>query len=126
MSASIPLLGMKDVANFRKYRWWAERGLIHWEHRDNGNYGTLSVRMCLVRLRALNDMVQNSVKESHESGLKFMYASEITEHQKFIDEVIELCKKAREQGMPDDKSAGRDLKRRRRKVIHVPGARAAF
>lgn len=114
------------VANFRKHRWWAERGLIHWEHRDTGNYGTLSVRMCLIRLRALNDMVENSVKDSHETGQKLMYQNEIEDHQRFIDEMIDLCQRAREQGTPFDKSAARDLKRRRRTVVPAPSGRAAF
>lgn len=120
------MIGGADVADFQNYRWWAENGLIRWEHKDTGNYGTLSVRLCLERLRSLNDMVTNSVVDSHETGQKLMYQDEIEKHQKFIDEIIGLCRKAREQGSPDDESAGRDLKRRRKKYIVQPTSRSTF
>jgi hypothetical protein len=126
MSFPFAINSTADMVHFSHYRWWADRGLIHWEHKTTGDYGTMPVRMCLIRLRALNDMVENSIPESHEMGPKFFYSDEVSVHQKYIDEMIQLCNRAREQGTPDDPSAARDLKRRRRKVVHIPGAREKF
>ena len=121
------LIGGCGVSTFQNYRWWAENGLARWEHKDSGNYGTIPVRKALEHLRGLHDMVTNSILESHESGLKLMYTDEIEKLQKFIDEMIVICKKAREQGTPDDESAGRDLRRRRKKLFAVtPTARNTF
>jgi len=126
MDYTFPIGKLADMAEFQNYRWWAERGMIHWEHKNTGDYGTVPIRICLQRLRALNDMVQNSILDSHESGKKFMYGDEIQVHQKYIDDMVLLCKKAQVQGSPDDPSASRDLKRRRRKTVQVSGGRATF
>ncbi len=121
------LIGGLGVATFQNYRWWAENGLVRWENKDDGNYGTLRVRKALEHLRGLHDMVTNSILESHETGLKLMYTDEIEKLQKFIDEMVTICKKAREQGTPDDESACRDLKRRRKKLYAVsPNSRNTF
>jgi hypothetical protein len=120
------MVGNADMAKSDQYRWWAERGLIHWEHKDTGDYGTVSIKEALIRLRGLNDMVTNSLAESHEAGSKFLYRDEIEKMQKFIDEMLQLCKKAKAQGAPDDPSAVRDMKRRRRKVVSVAGPRSTF
>lgn len=126
MGLSVPMIGQVDVVNFNQYRYWAERGSIHWEHRDTGEYGNQSVRATLQRLRGINDMVQNSLEDVHTSGLKLFYADEVERHQRWIEEMVALIRKAQEQGMPSDDSAVRDAKRRRKKTVCMPGTRALF
>ena len=124
---AIPLIGQNDVVNFNQHRYWAERGMIHWEDRDTGNFGSQSVRVTLQRLRALNDMVKNSLEDVHSCGPKFFYSDEVDRHMRWIEEMVALIKKAQVQGMPSDATAGRDAKRqRRRKTVCMPGTRAMF
>ena len=122
----IPLIGQSDVVNFNQHRYWAERGMIKWEDRDTGNFGSQSVRVTLQRLRALNDMVKNSLEDVHSGGQKLFYSDEVDRHMKWIEEMVELIKRARVQGMPSDASAVRDAKRRRKKTVCMPGTRALF
>lgn len=80
-------------------RWWAERGQLHWEDsRDNG-YGTVSVREFLFRLKAINDMISNGKRKDNEN---MMHVDEIERHQRFIEDALELVRKAKEQGVPED------------------------
>jgi hypothetical protein len=123
---AIPVIGQSDVVNFNQYRYWADRGQIHWENRDTGEYGNQSVRITLHRLRALNDMVKNSLEDVHSSGQKLFYSDEVERHMRWIEEMCELVKKAREQGMPSDASAVRDINRRRKKTVCMPGTNARF
>ncbi len=124
--AAIPLVNQGDVVNFNQHRYWAEMGMIHWEDRDTGNYGSQSVRVTLQRLRGINDMVQNSLEDVHTSGLKLFYADEVERHQRWIEEMVGLVTRAQEQGMSTDPSAVRDAKRRRKKTVCMPGTRALF
>jgi hypothetical protein len=48
------------------------------------------------------------------------YTDEITDIQRMIDDTIDICRKAREQGMPSDASARRDLKRRQKTQVSIP------
>jgi hypothetical protein len=48
------------------------------------------------------------------------------EMQRIIDRSIELARKAQIQGMPDDPSAARDLRRRRPVSVVVPAGRAVM
>lgn len=103
------------------FRWWAERGLIHWENQSTGNYGTVSVRMTLQRLQALQDMVRNSRSERG-----YLKPDDVTKYQQYIDDMITECQKAREQGMPDDpkhsKQHADDWKAKRHsRLVVVPG-----
>ena len=85
--------------NPKAVRWWAERGQLHWEDsRDNG-YGTVGIREFLLRLQGINDMISNGKRKDNEG---FMLVAEIERHQRFIEEALELVKKAKEQGDPDD------------------------
>lgn len=111
---AIPLIGQKDVVQFAGHRWWAERGRIHWEKMTDGSYGSMSIRQCLERLQGLNDMVGNTKLNDG-----FHMPDEVVHHQRYVEQVIDLCKKAKDQGSPDNPSAGRDAKRRRRTMITV-------
>ncbi len=122
---AIPLINQGDVVNFNQHRYWAERGMVHWEDRDTGDYGTQSVRITLQRLRGINDMVKNSLEDVHSSGQKLFYSDEVDRHMRWIEQMVELLKRAQAQGMPSDASAVRDAKRRR-KTVCMPGTNAVF
>ncbi len=80
-------------------RWWAERGILHWEDaRDNG-YGSVGIKEFLYRLQAINDMIANGKRKENEG---FMHVDEIGRHQRFIEEALGLVQRAKEQGDPGD------------------------
>ena len=122
----IPMIGQDGVVFWNRHRYWAESGMIHWEDMDTGNYGSQSVRVTLQRLRALNDMVKNSMEDVDSPGQKLFYHDEITRHQRWVEQMVELVNSAREQGMPTDKTAVRDIRRRSKKTVCMPGTRARF
>lgn len=113
-------LNEKNIVYFRGDRWWAERGLIHVENASTGDYKTLTVKTCLIHLRGLHDMVGNSRQDDG-----FHSPEEVAEHQRYIDAMIGVCQRAREQGMPSDDSAVRAVRRSRRTVV-TPGGHAIF
>jgi hypothetical protein len=115
-----------DVVIWNGYRYWAENGLVHWEHKDTGKYDSMSVRTTLFRVRGLNDMLKNSQEDTHKSGAKLFWQDEADALQGYIEKMTMLCRKAQNQGMPGDKSAARDLKRRRRTVVSLHSSRAKF
>ena len=89
-------------SNHRAVRWWADRGLLHWEDsRDNG-YGVVSVREFLLRLNGISEMLSNGRKKDNEG---FMHSDEVDRHVRFIEEALNLVRKAKEQGMPEDPQA---------------------
>lgn len=100
-------------------RYWAERGLIHCEDARDNSYKSISVRTFLKRLKGVNDMLGNSKATLAKSG--FAHYDEITRQQNFVDLAVDMCQKAKEQGMPEDPSAVRDLQNRRKKTIVMPG-----
>lgn len=114
-------LSNPNVVHFGGYRWWADRGLIHVENKTTGDYETLSVRQTLIRLRGLNDMVRNSASDD-EGVMSQFFGGTLDEHQRFIEQMIEVIRRAQQQGQPDDPSAVRDAKRRRPKSVVVPTA----
>ena len=58
------MIGDPGVVHFRQvsngqlveFRWWAERGLIHWENQITGEYGSQTVRKTLEHLQGLNEL----------------------------------------------------------------------
>ena len=97
--------------NPKAVRWWADRGQLHWEDsRDNG-YGVVSVREFLLRLQGISDMLSNGRKKDNEG---FMHADEVERHMRFIEQAVELVKKAKDQGMPQDPEV------RRHKAMDLP------
>lgn len=126
------LLGAKDgVVHFGNYRWWAERGLINWEHKDTGDYGTVPVRVVLQRLGRVNEMVNNvrhgdKDPQKGEAALESAFGGDSAAHADYVDDMIELCRKAKEQGDPESDDTARELKRRRPTTTIVPGLKASF
>jgi hypothetical protein len=101
---------------------WAERGLIHIEDSRDNSYEAIAVKECLERLNGLNEMIGRSKKGGMASRSNSFtnYMDEITDIQRMIDDTIDICRKAREQGMPTDASARRDLKRRQKTQVSIP------
>lgn len=86
-------------ANPKAVRWWAERGQLHWEDSRDNNYGVVSVKEFLLRLQGISDMISNG-KSVENKG--FMHADELERHMRFVEEAVELVRKAKEQGIPED------------------------
>lgn len=108
------LLGQHNVKQFRSLRIFPENGLIKIEDGRDGSCTTISVKEALLRVRALNDMIANSkhlVRQRTKDAA--FYADELSQIQQLVENVVDACRIAREQGCPDDPSAVRDRNRRR-------------
>lgn len=130
----IPLIGGTDVVVFRDpvarnahtFRWWAERGLIRWEDQITGENGTQSVAVTLERMKGLNDMIGNS-----RTDKGYNRPDEVREYQNYIDAMLELCKKAHRQGMPDDPKHSAQIRaevqaKRQSRMVVMPGFNTRF
>jgi DNA-binding transcriptional MerR regulator len=103
---SVTIIGKSDGVVFfgprsapKAVRWWAERGQIHFEDSRTGQYGILSVKDFLERLKAINDLLSEGRKVENQG---FAHPDEINRQMNFIEAGVELAKKAKEQGMPQD------------------------
>lgn len=114
-----------DVVQFGPLRFWAERGLIHYEDSRDNSYESLSVRSALHRARALSDMLLNSSKREMHTEDQFDRANR-ERHTRFLERVAMICAKAQIQGMPSDPVARRDLVNRRPKSVVVPGYKSTM
>ena len=118
---AIELLGVNTgVVHFLKCRWWAEHGMIHSERLSDGKFETHRVSDILKRLKALNDMVGNS---RSDVGLA-KYGDEVEDYRRGIEELIQLCRKAQDQGRPDDPRAVKQILSDRRitpRMVVMPG-----
>lgn len=104
----------------RTVRFWADRGLIHSEDSIDNSYETLSVREFLRRALALSQMLGNSA-DTDGKGADADLKSYV---QNIVDKAAAIAKKAQDQGMPDDASARRDLRRRQPVTVCVSGGNA--
>lgn len=85
--------------NPRCQRWWAEKGQLHCEDSRDNSFVTVTVRDFLLRLQAVNDMLSNG---RHKENENFVHRDEVERHMRFVEQAIELVRKAREQGVPED------------------------
>lgn len=119
MSFNAPLLlGNHDLIQYKKLRIWAERGLIRVEHTDTGQYEILSVRTAVERALAISEII----KFRRQNPKLRKYFDELAEKQDFVDRLVDVIRKAKEQGMPTDATARRDLARRQPVTVSVPAA----
>jgi hypothetical protein len=86
-------------SNPRAVRWWAERGQLHYEDSRDNSYGVVPYAEFLHRLKAINDMIGNGKSKDNED---FLHADEVARHMRFVEQGIELAKKAKAQGIPQD------------------------
>lgn len=80
-------------------RWWAERGLIHFEDSRTGQYQAMTVRTFLERLDAINTLLSKGRKVENKD---FLHPDEVDRQMRFIEQGVELVKKAKSQGDPTD------------------------
>lgn len=114
--------GFGDLVIFGNLRMWAERGMIHVEDGKDNSYKSLSVRQMLLRMKAIQDMLKNSRQSSRQKHSKDTFDNKYyEENQQMLLAMSDVVRKAQIQGQPEDASARRDLVRRRRKVVVVPG-----
>ena len=107
--------------NPRADRYWAERGLIHIE-TDQNKYITVSVKDFLERVQAVSDFVGNSTQRVN--GL--MDTQEIERQRRFVEQGIDLARKAQDQGLLGSSEAAREAKRRRPLTVIMPSAKNQF
>jgi hypothetical protein len=109
--------GGKGILNFGprtnpvRDKYWAERGLIHHEDTNTGEYQTLNVRSFLHRVQALSDMLGNA--PATMAGDRFAHQDEVKRQMRFVELAIDLARLAKHQGMPSDADARKELKKRR-------------
>lgn len=104
-----PLWGKGSVV-----RYWAERGLVHWEDSKDNSYGTMTWQDAAERTLGLSEMVHNSRQHG-------MYGDEIRAVQQFCSEMEPVIRKAKEQGGPldDVQSIARENRRRSKKIVPI-------
>lgn len=118
---SVYMLGVNtDVVKLGTKRFWAENGRICVEDASDNSFDTMSVKEALERLRAVNDFVGTAVRGSKQIKDDAKYLPFIERDQKFVEQMIALIKKAKEQGDPNDPAARREAKRRLPTSVRVP------
>lgn len=110
-----------NVANVGYLKFWAERGLVHVEDARDNSYATVSAKEILLRMRAINDMLKHPVTGNESPEERALIYEEREKQQNMLDAMVEVVRKAREQGTPDDKTATHALKAARPKSVRVPG-----
>lgn len=113
-------VGNTDVVRTRHLRMWAERGLIHIEDSRDNSYAVASVYDTLCRMKGISDMLGNSSEREMNSENPFDRAWR-AEQVEMLEGMVEVVRRAKEQGMPSDASARRDRARRLPKTVVVPG-----
>lgn len=100
--------------------YWAERGLVHFVvdgkiaetlGPDEPRRGTLPVRDALVRLRVINLYCSSAVESP------FQDKQQLQARRKFVEDMIQVCKLAREQGEPWNPDAIKEAQRRKKRVM---------
>ena len=108
VAKQFPLWGKGSIV-----RYWAERGMVHWEDSKDNSYGSMFWQDAAKRVLALSEMVHNS----REKGLM---GDEISRVQKFVCDMEPIVKEARAQGGPLDNVAQVAEERRRRRPKIMP------
>jgi hypothetical protein len=116
LKSHVVFFGPTDMP--KAVRWWAENGLLHYEDSRTGASESMSIKTFLERLAAVSTLVSEGRKKENEG---FMSYDEVDRHQRFIEEGIELAKRAREQGDITDSKVLRDKADRRPTTIVLPG-----
>jgi hypothetical protein len=114
----VHILGQHGVKNYGNLRIWAEGGLVRVEDKRDGSCETLSVRDALLRAQAISELISEKLARTRNrtTDARF-YTDEINDMQNLVDDVIAVCKQAREQGEPSDPKVIEDRKLRSPKSI---------
>lgn len=87
--------------NPRQDRYWAERGLIHREDTETGDYETLGLREFLQRMDAVSGFNAKLIAKD-----RVLHADEIERNLRFLERAADLVARAKEQGLPPRMPAG--------------------
>lgn len=107
VAKQFPLWGKGSIV-----RYWAERGLVHWEDSKDNSYGSMPWQEAAKRVLALSQMVHNTRKEG-------LFGDEINRMQKFVSDMEPIIRKAKFQGGPldDTHQVAEDRRRRAKKIM---------
>ena len=105
-------------------RFWAERGLIHWEDSRTNFYDSLKWQEFVSRLKGINDTLVVDKGASKSMSAAEVALRNATQQQ--VEQGLQIAEQARAQGAPDDASAIRDLARRRPVTVCNPGRLATM
>ena len=108
VAKQFPLWGKGSIV-----RYWAERGLVHWEDSKDNSYGSMIWQDAARRVIAVSDMCHNMRKEG-------LFGDEINRIQKFVSDMEYIIRKARSQGGPSDDTHAVAEERRRRAPKIMP------
>lgn len=104
------------VAHLGETTFWASNGRINVQHPKEG-HKTITIKEALERAKWVGEVIRNS---SQKELVK--YADTRERIQKFLDDIVDVCKQAQLQGEYTDESMMRDKIRRRPKSIAVPAS----
>lgn len=116
-SADVLHFGPAD--NQRAVKWWAERGLIHYEDTRTTAYDSMPVKTFLERLRAVNDMLSNGKTKENE---KIANPDEVLRHMRFVEGGLELARLAKSQGEPSNIDARKAAKIAKPLTVIMPSS----
>lgn len=108
-----------SVARLGRLRVWAERGLVHIEDASDNSYDSVTWQEALQRVKGLNDM-QLRFDGTESAELRARMFEEREKVQSFVDQMLVVIQKAKEQGSPDDPSATHALLNARPKRFVMP------
>ena len=107
------IIGNNGVVKHGNLRIWAERGMVRVEDARDNSYKTVSLRDFLLRIQALNDIIG----KSSDNGV---YADERHKLQSMVEQYVEVARRAREQGEPENPDAVKARQRSRTQQASVP------
>jgi hypothetical protein len=110
VAKQFPLWGKGSVV-----RYWAERGLVHWEDSKDNSYGSMPWQEAAYRVLGLSQMVHNTRKQG-------LMGDEVNRMQKFVSDMEPVIKQAKTQGGPldDMHDVAEERRRRRPKIMPMP------
>ena len=116
---AVHIIRHEGVCHVGTVRYWAERGLIHAEDSRDNSYLTIPVKEMLLRVQALNQM-RPGIDGTEDKITKAWVYEQRAAIQKNVDEMVDVIRKAQEQGMPDDPTATGALKAARPVTMVMP------
>jgi hypothetical protein len=96
--ASLVLFNGANVVRYRGHRIWAERGYIHIERDDTGEYQMIHVKNAVERVKAIGDMTTNTRRMGKREVTRGL--PEIEDYDRFVKQMTHVIARAIEQGVP--------------------------
>jgi hypothetical protein len=105
----------RKVFDFRKTKFWADRGLVHTIHEETGEYTTCSVREWLLRAQALS-----------QQAWREQYADEREQIVTLVENMVKVAKQAKAQGDPHTREGVKEAVRRLPTQVAMPEVLYSF